>query len=115
MKINVRELIGENCVSYDDGKRIYDLIHPELQSGKLVNLDFSGVRVLVSLFLNAAIGHLLEDVSTENLNQLLVVSNLPQGGLETLRRVIENSRDYYFNPHVREALDRILTERSVEI
>ncbi|HEV7395518.1 MAG TPA: STAS-like domain-containing protein [Pyrinomonadaceae bacterium] len=114
MKVLVRDLVGENCVSYDDGHKVYELIHPELRAGQAVELDFSDVRVLVSLFLNSAIGRLLEDIATEDLNRLLLVSNLPTGGRETLRRVIENSKDYYFNPHVREALDKILAEHTVE-
>ncbi len=115
MKLNVRNLVGSNCVTYGDGQKVYDVVHPELQRGRPVELDFEGVRVLVSLFLNAAIGRLLEDISTEELNRLLTISNLPPGGVETLKRVIENSNDYYHNPQVREALDRILAEHAAEI
>jgi hypothetical protein len=115
MKLSVRSLVGSNCVTYGDGQKVYDLVYSELQRGRPVELDFEGVRVLVSLFLNAAIGRLLEDLSTEELNRLLTISNLPPGGLETLKRVIENSNDYYHNPQVREALDRILAEHAAEI
>ena len=112
MKLTVFDIVGANCVTYGDGQKIYDLIHPELHRDRPVELDFAGVRVLVSLFLNAAIGRLLEDLSTEELNRLLTISNLPPGGLETLKRVIENSDDFYHNPQVREALDRILAEHA---
>ena len=115
MKVKVSDLVGANCVTYEDGQKVYDLVHGELQSGRRVEVDFEGVRVLVSLFLNAAIGRLLEDISNEDLNGLLVISHLPAGGLETLKRVIENSNDYYHNPRVREALDKILTEHAAEI
>lgn len=115
MKLSVRNLVGSNCVTYGDGQKVYDLIHPELQRDRPVELDFEGVRVLVSLFLNAAIGRLLEDTSAEELNRLLKISNLPPGGIETLKRVVENSNDYYHNPQVREALDRILAEHAAEI
>lgn len=115
MKVSIRDLTGANCVTYGDGQKVYDLIHPELQRGRPVELNFEGVRVLVSLFLNAAIGRLLEDISTGELNRLLTITNLPPGGLETLKRVTENSNDYYHNPQVREALDRILAEHAAEI
>jgi hypothetical protein len=114
MKLNVFDLVGANCVTYEDGQRVYDLIHPELQRGRPVELNFADVRVLVSLFLNAAIGRLLEDISADDLNRFLRVSNLPPGGVETLNRVIENSDDYYHHPQVREALDRILVEHAAE-
>jgi len=115
MKLSVFDLVGANCVTYGDGQKVYDLVHRELQRGRPVELDFAGVRVLVSLFLNAAIGRLLEDTSSEDLNRLLIISNLPPGGVETIRHVIENSNNYYHNPQVREALDRILTEHAAEV
>jgi len=115
MKVTVFDLVGANCVTYGDGQKVYDLVHPELQRARAVELDFAGVRVLVSLFLNAAIGRLLEDIAADELNRLLVISNLPPGGLETLKRVIENSDDFYHNPQVREALDRILAEHTAEV
>jgi len=115
MKLSVRNLVGPNCVTYGDGQKVYDLIHPELSRGRAVEVDFEGVRVLVSLFVNAAIGRLLEDISSDDLNRLLTISNLPPGGVETLKRVIQNSNDYYHNPLVREALNRILSEHAAEI
>ena len=115
MKLTILDLIGANCVSYTDGLKVYDLIHPELQRGQPVELDFSNVRVIVSLFLNAAIGRLLEDIPTDELNRLLTISNLPPEAFETLKRVIENSDDFYHKPQVREALDRILTEHAAEV
>ena len=115
MKVNVFNLIGANCVTYGDGLRVYDLIHPELKRGRAVEVDFEGVRILVSLFVNAAIGRLLEDISADDLNRLLTISNLPPGGMGTLRRVIDTSDDYYHHPQVRQALDRILTEHAAEV
>ena len=115
MIIKISDLTGPNCISYSDGLRIYDLLHSSLQKDSSVELDFEGVRVLVSVFLNAAIGRLLEDYSVEDLNRTLRISNLPAGGEETLRRVIETSNDYYHHPQVREALDKILTERVAEV
>lgn len=115
MKLTIFDLIGANCVTYSDGLKVYDLIHPELQRGQPVELDFSNVRVIVSLFFNAAIGRLLEDLPANQLNRLLTISNLPPGGLETLKRVIENSEDFYHNPQFRQALDRILAEHAAEV
>jgi hypothetical protein len=115
MKLSIFDLIGANCVTYTDGLKVYDLIHPELQHGRPVELDFTNVRVIVSLFLNAAIGRLLEDIPNADLNRLLTVSNLPLGAFETLKSVIENSTDFYHNPQVREALDRILSEHAAEV
>jgi len=115
MKLRVFDQIGPNCVTYGDGLKVYDIIHPELERGRSVEVDFEGVRVLVSLFVNGAIGRLLEDLSADDLKRLLTISNLPPGGADTVTRVIETSNDYYRHPQIREALDRILTEHVAEV
>jgi len=112
MKINVYEMIGENCITLEDGQTIFDLIHPKLTAGNAVELDFENVTVLASPFLNAAIGRLLKDIKPGNLNRLLKITNLVPTGLAVLRRVIENSKEYYSNPNVRKAVDEILFEQS---
>jgi len=112
MKISIREVVGENCITFDAGQEIYALIHPELLAGHAVELDFSGVRVIVSLFLNAAVGRLLEDVSSDALNRLLKISNLNSTGWATLKQVVTTAREYYTDPKVREAVDKILTEQA---
>lgn len=112
MKIDVHKIIGENCITLEDGQKIFDLIHPELTVGNAVELDFENVTVLASPFLNAAIGRLLKDIKPSNLNRLLKITNLVPTGLAVLRRVIENSKEYYSNPNVRKAVDEILFEQS---
>jgi len=112
MKINVYEMIGENCITLEDGQRIFEMIHHELTDGNAVELNFEKVTVVASPFLNAAIGRLLKDIKPGNLNRLLKITNLVPTGLAVLRRVIENSKEYYSNPNVRKAVDEILFEQS---
>lgn len=112
MKIEVRNTIGENCITVDDGRKIFDLIHHELLSGNTVELDFINVSVFASPFFNSAIGRLLKDIEPDDLNRLLIVTNLVSTGLTVLKRVIENSKDYYSNPEARKALDEVLLEQA---
>ena len=111
MKYVVYSLIGENCITVDDGQKVYDLIHPDLVAGHPVELDFAGVSVFASPFFNAAIGRLLKDIKPEDLNRLLKVSNLIPVGMDVLKRVIENSKQYYSDKSIRKALDDILSEQ----
>ena len=90
MKINIKAEIGENCITVEDGKKVFGLIHSELLESRPVELDFKGVEVFASPFLNAAIGHLLKDISPDALNHLLKVSSISSSGREVLKRVIEN-------------------------
>ena len=91
----VFEIIGENCITMEDGQKIYDLVFPELKSGNSVELNFSGCKIFVSLFFNYAIGHLLKDFPPNDLNRLLTISNIEPMGSETLQGVIENAKRYY--------------------
>jgi len=112
MKINLFDLVGEHCITIQDGERIFERIHPELVAGRPVELDFHGVGVFASPFFNGAIGRLLEDIKPEDLNRLLKISNLNDVGYTVLRRVIENSKEYYSNPTLRNVLDEILAEQA---
>ncbi len=112
--VKIRELVGENCITQEDGQKVYDLIHPEIQSGETVQLVFSSVGVFASPFFNAAIGQLLKDTKPETLNQLLKIDHLTDTGKVVLKRVIENAKQYYSDDVARKAIDDILTEQSEE-
>jgi hypothetical protein len=112
MKYKIYELIGENSMSQKAGQQIYDLIYPQLQAGKAVELDFAGVRRFLSVFFNFAIGQLLRDIKPEDLDQLLVVSNLSPLGQETYDNVIENAKRYYSDEQYREAVNEMILEQS---
>ncbi|MUG99807.1 DUF4325 domain-containing protein [Scytonema sp. UIC 10036] len=113
MKYKVYELIGENCMSQQAGQQIYNLIHPQLQAGKSVELDFTGVRRLLSVFFNFAVGQLLRDIKPEDLDRLLVVSHLSPIGQQTYDNVIENALRYYSNENYRKAVDEMILEQSL--
>ena len=95
MNIIIRDMIGENCITIDDGQQVYDAIYPKLIAGILVEVDFEEVKIFASPFFNSAIGRLLKDIEPEALNRLLVITGLHSDGMNVLKRVIENSKQYY--------------------
>lgn len=99
----------------DDGQKVYNLIHPELVADHPVELDFTGVDIFASPFFNFAIGQLMRDLQPEDLNRLLKVSHLNPVGKQVLKRVIENSKQYYSNANTRKAVDEVLREQAVNI
>lgn len=101
---------GPNCITADDGQKIYDLIHPPLSEGQDVELDFTGVRIVASPFLNAAIGQLLKDIKPDILNTHLRFTELPMTTRPILARVIENAKNYYGNEVVQKAVEDALQE-----
>lgn len=112
----IKEIIGENCITLDDGQKIYDLIYPKLKNSEVVKLDFSGVRIFASPFMNAAIGQLLRDIPSEELNKLLDIDrqSMTAVGLSVLRRVIQNAKEYYSDDRVKQAVDTVLDTESQE-
>lgn len=94
------------------GQQIYDLIHPNLQAGQPVELDFAGVRRFLSVFFNFAIGQLLRDIKAEDLDRLLSVSNLNPVGQQAYDRVLENAKHYYSDENYRQAVDEMASEQS---
>ena len=114
MHINVKELVGENAMTLDDGEVIYARIHDPLTQGETVELDFDGVQVFASPFFNAGVGRLLGDLTVDTLNAHLKFEHLSDFGARVLRRVIENAKDYYAAPaDQRRAIDRIVHDNAV--
>jgi hypothetical protein len=110
MKLDIKEIAGTNCITLQDGQVLFEKIHPQLKAGRPVELNFTGVRVFASPFFNAAVGQLLKDISPEQLNTLLKISDLAPVGLDTLKKVIENSREFYSSEENQRAVTENLPE-----
>lgn len=108
MKMEILPITGENCITIEDGQTVYDKIYPQLKAGHDVELDFTGVKVFASPFFNAAVGQLLKDMDSPELKRLKLIG-MPAFAIETLRKVIDNSRQYYSSKkqqkHVESAVD----------
>jgi hypothetical protein len=95
LKIPVYQVVGEDCATLEDGRRLYKNFIPELQAGREVELDFSGVQVVTASFFNASLGFLLRDFEPHELSRLVKVSHLEPWAQGVLKRVIKNCRRYY--------------------
>jgi hypothetical protein len=111
-KYEVFDLVGKNCITVNDGQKIYDLVHPQLQANQPVELDFAGVEIFAAPFFNFAIGQLLKDIQPENISKLLKISNIKPLGNQIISLVIENSKRYYSDPIFRSRLDKAVNEKS---
>ncbi len=115
MKINIKQDIGENCMTVKQGQKLYETIHPDLIAGKTIEIDFSDVRIFASPFFNYAIGQLLQDLTAERLKKLLVISHLNAVGSSTLELVIENAGRYYSDENFRHAKDEVIREMAASM
>lgn len=95
MKIIVKEIVGENAISMQSGKLLYEKISSPILSGKEVETDFDGVVLFASPFFNASIGLLIKDIAVTDLQKKLKISNLSSVGRELLNLVISNAINHY--------------------
>ncbi len=112
MKYDIHTIVGKNGMTSQDGQKVYDAIYPELKAGHQIELDFAEVEIFASPFFNFAIGQLVKDIQTDTLNELLKVSHLNPVGMKILKRVIENSKEYYSNSKARQAIEEVLREQA---
>lgn len=98
VKIKISVLIGSRlCISAQDGQRVYDKIAESIKAGKQVTVSFENIKMLVSLFLNVAIGQLYGTFEEETIREQLKVKGLEQDDLELLKMVVDNAKKYYSN------------------
>lgn len=97
--IKVADLIGSPlCISAEDGQKIFEKVESLLKDGKRVNISFDRVTMLVSLFLNVAIGQLYGSFGEQEIRSLVQVEGLSGDDMELLKRVVDNAKRYYANP-----------------
>ncbi|MFM6455833.1 MAG: STAS-like domain-containing protein [Planktothrix sp.] len=111
----IHQIIGEFCMTPDQGQKVYRLIYPKLIANRPVELDFTGVKICIPPFLNFALGQLFKDIQPDTLNHLLKISNLNPISQQTLQLVMENAKCYYSDENLRQSVDRVLTEQSVSL
>ncbi len=98
IKIKVTDLIGSPlCISAEDGQKIFDNVKNLFEKGEQVTVSFENVTMLISLFLNVAIGQLYGSFSKEAIRNQLKVEGLSSDDMELLKRVVDNAKKYYSN------------------
>jgi STAS-like domain of unknown function (DUF4325) len=107
MKYQIRDLIGDYCVTPQSGQDVYDIVHPILLSQTEVELDFLGIKAYASPFFNYAIGQLLEDISYEDLSRLIKYTNISSVGHKVLNVVLNSAKRYYSDDKYRKAVDKV--------
>jgi len=96
MLVNIKQIIGsDSALTPSSGELIYAVLEKEIASEVVVKLDFSGIEIITSAFLNSAVGRLYSKYSSTQLNKLLFVTNISTDDLELLKKVIERAKDYF--------------------
>jgi hypothetical protein len=91
MRVQLIETIGPECISLDQGGKVYHLLLEELKAKKSVEVDFQGVQTLFSPFLMGSFGKLLERFEKEVLMERLGFCNISPDHLKTVNEFIDRA------------------------
>jgi hypothetical protein len=92
------EVSGDSAISVDDGNRVFEKIDSAFTQGLFVVLDFQNIELIITAFLNAAIGQLYSKYSSEDLQKNLRLENIKPEDVRLFQLVIERAKDYFANP-----------------
>jgi hypothetical protein len=91
MRVQLVETIGSECISLDQGEKVYHLLLGELKEKKTVEVDFQGVQTLFSPFLTGCLGKLLGHFEKEVLMQRLEFCHISPDHLKTVNEFIDRA------------------------
>lgn len=97
-------------VSSDEGDKINVIINQYLKDYQIVELDFSELTLLTTAFLNAAIGQLYKDYTSEVLSSRLKLTNVSPDDTSRFKLVTDRAKEYFKDrDSFKESTDKILT------
>lgn len=108
--LKVKELIDSNiAVATDAGANVYIKLEKQLMKSDIVSLDFEGISILTTAFLNAAVGQLYstDKFSSDFLNAHLKLINVQEDDKPLFSMVIKRAKEYFQN---KEAFENTVNE-----
>ena len=97
MKIDVSNIIDKELATFvDDGILLHKEIKKYLDKNEKVIVDFSNIKMVISAFLNAAIGKLYGDFQYNVIENNLEIIGLDEDDEELLNDVvIQNAKSFF--------------------
>ncbi|MFC4635131.1 STAS-like domain-containing protein [Dokdonia ponticola] len=86
---------GNFAVTTDDGNSIFAIVDNYLEKKEKVTLDFKGISIVTTAFLNAAIGQLYHKFSSEDISPYLILSNVDDEDLILFKKVTNRAKQYF--------------------
>ena len=97
--IRIADLVGgPRAVDAADGEKVFEKILPVIKDGRKVRLSFEGITMVITAFLNAAIGKLYGTLPEEQVDKMIEVRDLIPAFQPSLDKCIEWSKAYYRDP-----------------
>lgn len=98
--IKVKDITNSHrAISAIDGETIFKLIVDSFEKKEAVIIDFEGIQLTITAFLNSSIGKLYSKYSSEEIRALLDIKNLPADELPLLKLVIDRAKERFGKPY----------------
>ena len=110
LRVLLEKTVGKNCSSIDDGEKVLNLIRPELTKGFTVELDFEGVKLVLTPFLNTCFGTLLEQFGREITMTHVSMRNITDELLQRINNLINRKEEEFAQSRDRKLLQKIFNE-----
>ena len=110
LRVFLKKTVGENCASVDDGEKVLHLIRPELIKGFSVELDFENVKLVLTPFLNACFGKLLEQFGREMTMTHVSMRNVSDELLQQINNFINRKEAEFAQSRDRKMLQEMFDE-----
>lgn len=96
IKINDYITLNKGITS-EEGDAIYKDILQAVREGVVVTLDFSGVELTTTAFLNVVIGNLYSAYTSEELKEKIKFKDVKDATALRIKKVTDNAKSYYSN------------------
>jgi len=99
MDITIKNYLkGNTALAPSKGYPIHDVIKEALDKRELVYLDFKEMELMTTAFLNALIGKLYSEFTSEYLNTYLKIKYISPSDVPLLKKVIDTAKLYFSDP-----------------
>jgi hypothetical protein len=95
----IKDIINsELAVSTENGEKVFEIVDSYLQKKEKVELDFAGITIMITAFLNA-IGKLYgkKEYTPAFLNEYLKLENVDLEDRSLFKDVIQRAKEYFAN------------------
>src|SRR5690554_3742591 len=102
-KLIVKDIINSPlAVSTEKGEMVFQAIDKYLQKNEKVVIDFKGIDLMITAFLNAAIGKLYgnKNYSSQFLNDHIRIDHIEKEDISLFKDVIERAKEYFENKEI---------------
>ena len=98
MDLNISQVIdAKTAIAPSKGNSVHDMIKTALEKHETVFLNFEGMELMTTAFLNSAIGQLYSEFKPEILKEYLKIIYISPSDAILLKKVTDTAKLYFLN------------------